>query len=149
MSPTLVQPPCDCPANHLPGWGIPFFWAAIWAGFSVIWAKRDMQKERITWEMDYKVTPHEKKLQIETPSTPEPSSDNEAEPKSAAPQFTTPDHGRGRDVEPKPDLESKSDDTPKSEPRKEDEFESKPGVDSKGETEPDLEAQKQDTSTQS
>ncbi|RMD40349.1 hypothetical protein DV735_g4779, partial [Chaetothyriales sp. CBS 134920] len=34
------------------GWGIPFFWALIWAFLSVIWVKKALRNERIAWEED-------------------------------------------------------------------------------------------------
>ncbi len=88
---------------------------AIWGVFSVIWVKRDMRLERVTWEMDHDINPGEKKLQIETPSTPEPTSDNEVQPMSSPPQLSAPELPRGRDEEPKPDLASKKEEEPESE----------------------------------
>lgn len=40
------------PANHETGWGVPFVWAAIWAGISVVWVRRDLYQEAEEWEMD-------------------------------------------------------------------------------------------------
>lgn len=34
------------------GWGVPFFWAALWGLISALWAKHDMVKERRHWEED-------------------------------------------------------------------------------------------------
>jgi hypothetical protein len=87
---------------------VPFFWALIWAVPSTIWARRDMHLETITWEMDHGIDPDEKRLRIETPSTPEPTSDNDGEEaKAASPNLGSADFSRGRDEAPKPDLESK------------------------------------------
>ena len=38
--------------NHETGWGVPFVWAAIWAGISVVWVRRDLNREAEEWESD-------------------------------------------------------------------------------------------------
>ena len=39
-------------ANSEIGWGVPFVWAAIWAGISVVWVRRDLHREAEEWELD-------------------------------------------------------------------------------------------------
>ncbi|RMZ87676.1 hypothetical protein DV736_g5103, partial [Chaetothyriales sp. CBS 134916] len=74
------------------GWGVPFFWALVWAFLSVIWVKRDMRKERIAWEEDNEVDLHEAKtLALEDPlSTPQQVSENRGAGNSASPQVDVP-----------------------------------------------------------
>jgi hypothetical protein len=47
--------------TNLTGWGVPFLWAGIWTAISIPWIRREMHKEKVTWEMDYGIVPHEKK----------------------------------------------------------------------------------------
>lgn len=74
----------------------------IWGGISFLWAKRDMHLETLTWEMDHAIDPDDK-IQLDV-------SDTEADHKHSSPTSPATGHSeddRGRDEQPKPDLESK------------------------------------------
>ncbi|RMZ76095.1 hypothetical protein DV737_g4969, partial [Chaetothyriales sp. CBS 132003] len=93
------------------GWGIPFFWALIWTFLSVIWVKRDMRKERITWEEDNEVEPHGAKMLAleDTHSTPEQASENRGPSNPATPQVDVPSPSRDHDGGTQTDAEIKKD----------------------------------------
>jgi hypothetical protein len=60
-----------CPmSDNIAGWGVPFFWAAIWACISGVWAKKAMVKERHLWEEDAKL---EKDASSSAPELDEPA----------------------------------------------------------------------------
>jgi len=44
-------------ANVVLGWAVPFLWAGVWAAISIPWIKREMVKERVTWEADVGIVP--------------------------------------------------------------------------------------------
>ena len=48
-------------ANSEIGWGVPFVWAVIWAGISIVWVRRDLDKETEAWESDKGVALSDKK----------------------------------------------------------------------------------------
>ena len=48
----VFDDPLQHSADSETGWGVPFVWAAIWAGISVVWVRRDLWKEIDEWESD-------------------------------------------------------------------------------------------------
>ncbi|RVX69644.1 hypothetical protein B0A52_06708 [Exophiala mesophila] len=56
------------------GWGVPFVWAGIWAAITIPWMKREMVCERETWEMDFGISPSEKKLSRQAYPVADPTS---------------------------------------------------------------------------
>lgn len=47
------------------GWGVPFAWAAIWAGISVVWVRRDLHREAEEWELDCSMLSGKKEPELE------------------------------------------------------------------------------------
>ena len=43
---------CSSQLTTFTGWGVPFFWALIWAAITVPWVRHVMHKETVTWEED-------------------------------------------------------------------------------------------------
>jgi hypothetical protein len=50
------------------GWGVPFVWAAIWVGISVVWVRRDLHQEAEEWEVDSSVFAEKKEPEPEKES---------------------------------------------------------------------------------
>jgi hypothetical protein len=49
------------------GWGVPFAWAAIWTGISVVWVRRDLFLEAEEWEVDSSVFSEKQEPELKEP----------------------------------------------------------------------------------
>jgi len=69
------------------GWGVPFVWAGIWAAISIPWVRREMHKEKETWELDCGVSPAEEKA-LKRAATDSSTNGDATKPKSPVPEPT-------------------------------------------------------------